>query len=730
MRADTPLTRDLVLVGGGHAHALVLRRWGMAPLAGARLTLIDPGPTAPYSGMLPGHVAGYYPRAALDIDLVRLARFAGARLITGRATGIDPVARRIRVGAREVAYDVASLDIGITSDMPTLPGFADHAVPAKPLGPFALAWRRHLDRVRAGQADGTAAVIGGGVAGLELALAMAHALRGAGARPQVAVIDRAAAPTGLSPGARRAVEAAMAELGVRFVGGAAPVAVEDAGVRLAEARIPAAFTAGAAGARAQDWPAEGGLPVADGFVRVGPTLQVEGHPDLFAVGDCAHLVHAPRPKAGVYAVRAAPVLHRNLRAALAGGAMRPYRPQARYLKLISLGGRRAVAERGGRALSGPLAGGLWAVKDRIDRRFMARLRDLPAMAPPPPPRRRAAGHEELALPLCGGCGAKLAAPVLGRAMAQLPPPDAAILSGPGDDAAVIDLGGGRRQVLTADHLRALTEDPARLARIAAVHALGDVWAMGARPQAALASVVLPRMSQALQARTLEEVTRAASEVLRAAGADLVGGHSTMGAETTLGFTVTGLCDGEPIGLGGARPGDALILTRPLGSGVILAAEMAGAAPGAQVIGMLDAMERPQGDAAALLARHAGAMTDVTGFGLAGHAGAIARASGVAVVVAPDAVPAYPGARELAAAGHASSLHAANVAATPVAGLGAGGPAAALLHDPQTAGGLLAAVPASQADALIAALRGMGHRAARIGHVRAGAGVALEPPAPR
>ena len=139
--ASLPLTRDLVLVGGGHAHALVLRMWAMDPLPGVRLTLIDPQPAAAYSGMLPGFVAGHYSRDDLDIDLVKLARFAGARLILGRATRIDPVAKTVHVQGRPpIAFDVASVDIGITSTMPQLPGFADHGVPAKPLGVFAARW--------------------------------------------------------------------------------------------------------------------------------------------------------------------------------------------------------------------------------------------------------------------------------------------------------------------------------------------------------------------------------------------------------------------------------------------------------------------------------------------------------------------------------------------------------------------------------------------------------------
>ena len=178
LQTPHPLTRDLVLVGGGHAHALVLRAWGMDPLPGARLTLINPGPTAPYTGMLPGHVAGHYSRAELEIDLVRLCRHAGARLILDRAVGLDRAAQRIELAGRgPVAYDVASFDIGITAEM-DLPGFAEHAIGAKPLDLFAARWRAFREEVTAGDRV-PLAVIGGGVAGVELALAMAHDLPGA-----------------------------------------------------------------------------------------------------------------------------------------------------------------------------------------------------------------------------------------------------------------------------------------------------------------------------------------------------------------------------------------------------------------------------------------------------------------------------------------------------------------------------------------------------------------------
>ncbi|SDZ49774.1 selenophosphate synthase [Jannaschia faecimaris] len=713
MQTDLPLTRDLVLIGGGHAHALVMRRWGMNPLPGARLTVINPGPTAPYTGMLPGHVAGHYSRDDLDIDLVRLARFANARLIDGAVDHIDADARRISIaGWGALEYDVASIDVGITAEMPEIKGFTDHGTGAKPLGRFAARWRAFLAEVTAGTKPPQVAVIGGGVAGVELSLAMAHAMKSAGKVPQVTVIEAAEHLTGTGDKARRVLLAAMKGLGVSPCTGARVDRIAEDHVALdGGATIPAAFVTAAAGARPHGWIAGTGLPLEDGFICVGRTLAVEGRGDLFAAGDCAHLTHAPRPKAGVFAVRQAPILHDNLRAALSGGRMKSFVPQSTYLKLISMGGKSALAEKGGLTFSGSL---LWRWKDHIDRTFMDKLKKLPVMSAPAVPNVRAMGGDAAKM-LCAGCGSKIAGDALAQALTAVAPSVRAdVLSRPGDDAAVL-AHGDERQVITTDHLRAFTNDPALMTRIAAVHALGDVWSMGAKPQAALAQITLPRLSETLQARTLEEVLRAASDVFTAAGADLVGGHSTMGAEAVIGFTVTGLCD-APIGHDGAKPGDALLLTRPIGTGVVLAAEMAGAARGGDVLAMLERMAAPQGDAAAILSG-AHAMTDVTGFGLAGHLMAICRASGVAAEVTLDAVPVYDGAVELSDAGHFSSLHAANVRGAPVTG--GSGAKLALLHDPQTAGGMLAAVPADQAKALLARLRDAGHEAARIGTFTAG-----------
>ena len=603
--------------------------------------------------------------------------------------------------------------------MPDLPGFAAHGTAAKPLGPFAAGWDDFVARVAAGEAAPQAAVIGGGIAGIELAMAMAHRLRQIVREPcaiAVTLIEQAAQIAPDTPATRPRLSRALGKMGVRVLTDAHVAEVTAADVVLADgARIPAGFIAGAAGARAHPWIARTGLPVTEGgFLRVGPDLRVKGSETLFAAGDCAHLDHAPRPKAGVFAVRAAPTLRDNLRAALSGGRLRAFRPQRHYLKLISLGGKSALAERGGLTLAAPV---LWRWKDRIDRTFMAQFNPLPTMPTPKAPRVAALDEEAGDAPLCGGCGSKVAPAVLSEtlaAQARGTRPD--ILTGPGDDAALLDLGGVR-QVLTTDHLRAFLLDHGLMARITALHALGDIWAMGARPQAALAAITLPRMSRSLQARTMAEIMAEAGSTLRAAGAEIVGGHSNMGAELSIGFTLTGLLHGPAITTGGARAGDALILTRPIGSGTLLAAEMRGLARGGDIAALLATLSKPQGDAAEILG-DAHAMTDVTGFGLAGHLAAICRASQVGARLDLAAIPVFAGAEGLAAQDIRSTVWEANRHAAPVIGAG-DAPRAALLHDPQTAGGLLAAVAPDGAEDRLQALRAAGHDAAIIGRVTGG-----------
>jgi selenide,water dikinase len=321
-------------------------------------------------------------------------------------------------------------------------------------------------------------------------------------------------------------------------------------------------------------------------------------------------------------------------------------------------------------------------------------------------------------PICAGCGSKVGRGALANAaFAHAGATRADVIALPGDDAALLQMGNVN-QVLSTDHLRGFTDDPVLMTRIAAVHALGDIWSMGATPQAVLVSLILPRMSVDLQERTLAEIMQTAGDVMNTAGAQIVGGHTSMGAEFTIGFSVTGIASAAPITLGGAQVGDVLIVTKPIGTGVILAGEMQMRARGADVAAAYASMSRPlMRDAMALAGAHA--MTDVTGFGLAGHLANICRASGVGAELDATRVPVLSGALTLSDAGVQSSLYPDNLSDALTLMNAPQTARGRLMLDPQTAGGLLAALPEKDAKKAVQALADQGINAVQIGRITHG-----------
>jgi len=534
------------------------------------------------------------------------------------------------------------------------------------------------------------------------------------------VVDRSQILGDVGERSRDGLRAILDEQNIDIIENARVGSVSAAGIELDDRTVTADFVVGAAGARPYPWVSMLGLDHHDGFLVIDETLRSRNDSAIFAVGDCAHMAFAPRPKAGVFAVRQAPILHANIESMLAGRALKTFDPQADYLKLVSLGDKTAAADKYGRFVAN---GPMWKLKDKIDRDFMNKLGNLPEMQRDPIDKPAVAGLEETLdgePPLCGGCGAKVGVDVLADALTEIPPSARDdVVHLPGDDAALLDMGT-TKQVITTDHLRAFTTDPFRMARIATLHALGDVWAMGAAPQAVLVTVTLPQLSSKLQSEWLREIMAGTALALDGTGAEVVGGHTSMGAELSIGYSVTGLVDDAPITLAGAKPGQALVLTRPIGSGVLFAAEMHTSATGAHIRDLLDELERPQAAAARLLAdAGATAMTDVTGFGLAGHLYGICRESSVAATLRLDDIEFLPGAIDAATSGVRSHLYASNAASIPAA-RPTNDPRADLVFDPQTAGGMLAALPSSKAEAVVGQLAAAGYVASTVGEIRAGA----------
>jgi len=670
---------------------------------------------------------------------------------------------------------VLSIDIGITPGKEQVPGAAEHTTGVKPIDRFVLRLDDLLARAAAATTPLKVVVVGGGAGGVEIALSIQYRLeqerikagRPESMRASVSLVCRGTMLGGHTGYARRSIIAIMQQKGVTVLENCKVSRVE-AGKLVMQRESKSTGQQGAGSgvngggkeqggaeevvafdeclwctqAAAASWIKDTGLPTdAQGFIATQETLQVAegGPPEVFAAGDVATCLAHPRPKAGVFAVRAGPPLVANIRRFLTGEPLQPHVPQTTFLSLITTGDRHCVGTKGWLGTQGSW---MWGWKDSIDRSFMAKYSTMldemdakgmmggEAMGTDglPPAVASAAGPEALALVAaakmrCGGCGAKVGASVLSRALARLPPsvarPEVVVGLGAPDDAALIrPPPPGKLLVQSVDFFRAFWDDPFLFGQIAAVHALGDVWAMGGQPVSALALATVPLAAETIVEDDLVQAMAGALKVLNEANCSLVGGHTTEGTELALGFSVTGeVGESEAMAKGGLTPGQALVLTKALGTGTLMAGAMRGKAKGRWVMGALQQMSAPSGKAAEIL-RKAGARgaTDVTGFGLLGHLVEMTRPSKVHAQLEWGALPLLPGAAECLGAGVLSSLHLANAkASSSVSNFeqlkGAQPQLWPILVDPQTGGGLLAGVPGDKADTVVQELREAGYSTA-------------------
>jgi selenide,water dikinase len=708
-----PIARDLVLAGAGHSHVIVLRKLGMQPVPGLQVTLVSPGVRTAYSGMLPGVVAGHYAEDDIHIDLEPLCRFAGARFIKSRVTHIDPGSQLVMCQGRPpLSFDVLSVDIGITPALQGIAGASQDGIPVKPINRFLEKWDAFLDRVAAGNVS-SVGFVGAGAGGVELCLAVRHRL-GQWTDRDIAFhlfSDKATILPGYPAGVGARFSEHLSRQDIAVHCDFAAVAYENRVLRSAsgeEYRVDEAFFVTRAASRA--WLRDTGLDLDEnGFIKVRDTLQVTGHDNVFAAGDIAHVVSHPRPKAGVFAVRQGPPLYDNLLRVLHGKRARAFRPQQEFLSLITTGGRHAVASRNGISVEGRW---VWRWKDWIDRRFMRRFSRLPKMKTEKFTGLLEGFDEQMQ---CGGCGSKVSADILREVLKELGVNAAGL-----DDAAVYRVPPGKVMLSSVDAFRAFIDDPWRFAQVAVNHALGDIYAMGGEPVAALAVVTLPRATATKTRELLRQLLSGALEKLGSEGVDLMGGHTSEGMEMSLGFTVNGIADeGRLLTKADMRDGDVLIVTRAIGTGALFAADMQAKAKGDWIDSALASMLLSnRGAMDILMAHQVRAATDVTGFGLAGHLSEMLEASHMAAILDLDALPVLPGALEVIAGGITSTLHEGNRRSVPGISLSAH-ENYEVLFDPQTSGGLLASVSAKEAPKVLAALREAGYpEAAIIGRVQA------------
>lgn len=384
---SVPIIHDLVLIGGGHSHAIALKLWGINPIPGVRLTLITNTSYTPYSGMLPGHVAGFYSFEEIHLDLQYLAQFSQAQFCLDQVIGLDLINNQVICQNHSpISFDYLSIDIGSTPITDQVPGASQYAIKAKPVPQFLEAWNQLINQViNAPKNAYSLSIVGGGAGGVELALNMQ-------ARLQKIVQDSHPSLDNLTIHLLHQGSTLLTGhnnwVSQRFNKILNQRKIQ---IHLNEKATEIALTTDnnyqiicqsgliiksnpifwVTQASAPNWIKESGLITDEkGFILVNNYLQSLSHSHIFAAGDIATIEHYPRPKAGVFAVRQGQPLFNNLQQIILGKPLKNYIPQKYYLSLIGTGDERAIASWG---CFGWQSSWLWTWKDYIDRKFMAQF---------------------------------------------------------------------------------------------------------------------------------------------------------------------------------------------------------------------------------------------------------------------------------------------------------------------------------------------------------------------
>lgn len=699
-------TRNIVLLGVGHTNAHVLRMWKMGKRPrNSQLICVSDFPVSTYSGMLPGVLAGQYPVESMQIDLVRLTQSAGARLIVDRVTGLDRGAQKLRFADRPpLPYDVLSIGVGSRPSVRNVQvDDPDVLIAIKPMQTFLARLRRKVDSLREtiGDRRMRICVVGGGIGSLEIAFGLRQRFAKDNlGDPEIRLV------TSENQVGRGLAESTQQKLSNQLRRQRIAVSVNSRVSRVEAEQlvlcgggtIGADLVVWSTGAVAHDVFAEFGLEQDErGFLLTRSTLQAKSDDRVFVVGDSGTIEGENLDKAGVFAVRQGPVLTENIRLLLDGRTLTRYEPQRRYLKIVNVGDGTAISEHYGRSWYGRSQ---WWLKNRIDVKFMKMYQDYRPMKMKPEP---ALSIDEMR---CLGCGGKVGGAILSGVMDELGFQDnQSVIVGleEPDDAAVIRTKQNQVTVST-DFFASPVNDLYITGRIAALNSLSDLFVMGAQPTTALTIVQLPEGHPRAQSRAMYELMAGAKYEMDQCGTAIVGGHTIEGPRVLMGFTVLGDQIVPPSTKSKLQVGDRLILSKPIGSGVMLAACMQSQLPGEQYLQLLDVMLKSNAVALDLMSMDGiSAMTDVTGFGLAGHLLEMLTASRMSARVQLASVATIPGAVELVRDGFESTLTPENRWREPGVQVSTelkSDPIYQLLFDPQTCGGLLLGVaPAHEAKVL-------------------------------
>lgn len=685
-----------ILAGAGNAHLRLLRALAMDPLPGVEVTLVNRTSRIVYSAMLPRVIAGELRREEIEIDLSRFCDRHGFHFRVGEIASHDAARRELSVKPHgRLPYDFLSVSVGSQVRRP--PGLpqAEHVLEIKPLDAFA----ENLERAIARRYRRWV-IVGGGASGCEIALALAKRLQNGA---EVTLLNAGGALVSKWPsGARRRIEKALKGAGVTVRPSADVERGDSDRLHLTNGDVvPYEVCILATPGGPPTVLAQLSLPQTEnGFLSTDETLLAA--PGIFAAGDCIQIRGKETlPRNGVYAVRQGETLHATMMALLAGRGPAIYRPQKRTLNLFNLADGRALLTYGRRSWSGKA---LLRWKERIDRKWLAGFQMSGTMP-----------SGEMGPMRCGGCGSKVPAGVLRSALGKLEiasRPEVLAHCQSGEDVGVHQPPPNRVEVQTIDFFKSFVDDARLFGELSAIHALNDVHAVNAEPWTALAVCSLPFANAEKQQELLAEMLTGANAVLKEHRTTLTGGHTSEAESLGMGLCVTGYAEANRLfRKHSPKPGEVLLLTKPLGTGALLAALMRNIGQADWYEKLFQEMRRSNATAARIFSEHAvTSCTDISGFGLCGHLKEMIGDSPMRVHLEAREVPLYAGFEQVAREGILSTLHPANRADAQSL---EGTHFPEWLFDPQTCGGLLAALAPSEAERALSKLQAAGYTSAAI-----------------
>jgi len=650
----------IVLAGGGHTHALVLLRWAMNPKLkpAGMITLVNKASTTTYSGMFPGVLAGKYKIDEILIDLRNLASKAGVSFVLAEIEGIDLKEKKLLLAGRpEIEYSLLSLNIGTKTNLnskSTISVDKDLAVPIKP---FFQSYKFIVgqDKYKDDSSAKPFVIIGGGLAGIEIAFSLRKRW------PKRAIYLKVKSGRKINKNLLTHLKSLNIEITQKNPSDLYPKLI-------------------CTGNKSFDWIKDSGLPLAeDGRVLTKNTLQVINYPEIFAVGDCGVIKDHPRPSSGVWAVRSAKPLAKNLESLSKGLKLEKWIPQRKAIQLLdinSINKKSKAFMSWGEAMIGPFDF-LSRLKESIDMNFISKfylIKDIDS-----------AMSSEKEMIKCRGCASKLAFTPLKSVLKKLD----SIEPSADDSIDIGILNSSKTLIQSVDGFPALISDPWLNGRLLAFHSCSDIWACGGSVVSAQSVVNLPALSYNLQQELLFHFLEGVNSALTIQGAKLIGGHTlesrkisedpfSLGIEGSL--TVNGTIDNKKYfwSKGGMKKGDQILISRSLGTGIIFSAFMNGQIKPYIIDSVLIEMNNSQHNIVnyinqlKIINQHpkvVNACTDITGFGLLGHLSEMLESTNndqlkmnlepLKIVIELDNIPVYDGVKELVDKGFESTLAPSN-----------------------------------------------------------------------